>query len=113
MKTSFAVTPKVSHCRHYKREKRREKFLQIVADKEILLPRLADDCSRLDRIFAMKERIRVKDRIIVRQRVITVMVAEWSFGASFVRRDVPAYRKLGFSDQAVVPGDGIIGNPNL
>src|SRR5918993_4624720 len=49
----------------------------------------------------MKDRINMKHRVIVKQRVVTVVIAEWSFGSSFVRRCTADKDKLRFGSEAV------------
>ena len=60
MKTRLAIAPKIANGRHHERKQRRQKFLQIIADKEIFLPRFADDRRRIDRVLAMKNRVGVE-----------------------------------------------------
>ena len=104
MKTGLAVAPQIANRRHHERKQRRQQLLQIIADKKIFLTRLADDRRRIDRVFAMKNRVGSENRIIVLQRIITVMIAERAFGPSLVRRDVAADRKFRFGDQAMTIG---------
>ena len=65
MKSGFPVAPDVAHSWHHDREKRRQQFLQIIADKEILLPWLADDGRRINGVLSVKNSIRSKYRIVV------------------------------------------------
>ena len=46
----LAVRPQLLDRRHDQREQRRQQLLQQIADEEILLPRLADDGRRIDRV---------------------------------------------------------------
>src|SRR2546423_784918 len=65
VESGLAVSPEVAHARHDEWEERREKFLQVVADEEVFLPRLSDDGRGIDRVLAMKDRIDVEDRVVV------------------------------------------------
>src|SRR5437588_198787 len=65
VESGLAVSPEVAHARHHEWEERREKFLQVVADEEIFLPRLADDGRGVDRILSMKDGLDVEDGIVV------------------------------------------------
>ncbi len=113
MKTSLAVTPKILHRRHHQWEKGRKQFLQIIADKEIFLTRLSDDGRRINGIPSVKDGVRVEDRILMRKRIITVMIAKRPLGTAFVRRNIAADRKLCFREQTVVAGDRVVSDADL
>src|SRR6476659_2990267 len=102
METRFAITPKVSDGRHHKREKRREMLLQVISDKEVLLPRLADYSRRVYRVLSVEDRVNIKYRVVMLQRIIAVVVAERTLGTSDIRFNTPAKRKLCFSDKTVM-----------
>src|SRR5438067_13935836 len=112
MKTRLAIRPEIAHARHDEWEKRREKFLQVVADEEIFLTWLADNRRRIDRIAAMKDCLDVEDRIIVLQRVVTVMIAERSFGSALVRRNMTDQSKLCFRNEPVSCAERILRHPD-
>ena len=65
VESCLAVSPEVAHARHDEWEERREKFLKVVADEEIFLPRLSDDGRGIDRVLSMKDRIDVEDGVVV------------------------------------------------
>src|SRR5690606_26557925 len=102
MKTRFAIAPKVSDRRHHKRKKRRQQLLKIISDEKVLLSRLAHNRRGPDRILAVKDGVRVENRIIVRQRIIAVMIAERAFGTAFTRRNVADDREIRLSEQLTV-----------
>jgi hypothetical protein len=85
--------------------------LQIVADEEIFLARFADDGCRVDRIAAVVNLIDVENRVVVLQRVVTVVVAERSFGATRVRQHIPGQSKLGFGNEAMRVSAAILFHP--
>ncbi len=99
MKARLSIGPEVANARHHEREERREQFLQVIADVEIFLARFADDGRRIDRVAAVKDGVNMKDRVVVPQRVVAVVIAERAFRSSFVRWDVPGERELGFGNQ--------------
>ena len=90
MKARLAVRPEIADARHDQGEERREEFLQVVADEEVFLPRLADHGRRVDRISSMKDGFDVKDRVVVSEGVVAVVISEGAFGPSFVWRHATA-----------------------
>src|SRR6185369_1197754 len=104
MKPRLTIRPEISHRRHDHREKRRQQFLQVVADEEIFLARLSDDGGGIDRVAAMKDSVDVKDGVIMTQRVVTVVIAKGPFGPSFVWWSVSDQGELSFRGQAVQRG---------
>src|SRR5690606_26779936 len=53
VETGFAVAPKIAHGGHHHGKQRRQKFLQIITDEKILLPRFADDRRRIYRVLSV------------------------------------------------------------
>src|SRR5688500_167290 len=96
MKARFAVGPKIAHRTHHEGKQWRYELLQIVADKKVYLPRLADYWRRIDRGATMKDRVDMQHRTIVQPRVVTGMTAKRTFRPSLVRRRMSNKRKLGF-----------------
>src|SRR5689334_1620732 len=101
MKSRLAVRPEIAHRRYHERKQRRQQLLQVIADEEIFLPRFADDGRRIDCVTAMSDRVAMKHRIIVTQRVITVVIAEWSFRATLMRCGRADQSKLGLGCESM------------
>src|SRR6185436_13455952 len=76
METSFAVRPEIAYAGHHQRKQRRQQLLQIVADEEVFLSRLANNSCWIDRVAAMKDRFDFKHGIIMLQGIVTVVIAE-------------------------------------
>src|SRR5437868_14615394 len=102
MKSSLAVGPKISDRRHQQRKQWRQQLLQVVADKKILLARLADDSGRIDRVTPVKDRVDVKNRIVVLQGVVTVMIAKWTFRPPLVRERIPNQNEFSLCGEPVL-----------
>ena len=51
----LAVRPEPLDSGHHEREERRQQLLQQIADEEVLLPWLADDGGRIDRVGPMRD----------------------------------------------------------
>src|SRR2546423_14962340 len=98
MESCFAITPQIANAGHDQRKQRRQKRLQIIADEKIFLLWLADDGGRIDCIAAMIDSVAVKNRIVVLKRVVTVVIAKWSFWSSFMRRRVSDQSELYFGN---------------
>src|SRR5438105_5160621 len=98
MKSRFTVAPKIAHARHHQRKDRRQKRLQIVANEKIFLFGFADDSCGINRVAPMSNCVAVKDRIVVLKRIISVMIAKWTFASSLVRRRVTDQSELGLCD---------------
>src|SRR5437879_2862251 len=101
MKSGFAIAPKIAHARHHQRKDRREQQLQIVTDKEIFLARFAYDCRGIDRVATVRDRVAMKDWIVMLKRIVTVMVSERAFGSALLRRRVTNQCELSFSDETM------------
>src|SRR5438876_450091 len=99
MESGFTVSPQVADARHHQRKQRRQQLLQIVAKKKVFLLRFSNDGRRIDRVAPMKDGIDVKDRILMLQGIVSVMVAKRSFRSSLVRRRLTDERKLGLGGQ--------------
>ena len=97
----LAVRPQPAHRRHHQREQRRQQRLQQVADEEVLLPRLADDGGRIDRVAPPGEPLDLEHRVVVLQRVVAVVIAERPLRLAHVRADTAHQRELGVGDQRV------------
>ena len=104
MIAGLAVRPQLLHRRHDEREQRREQFLQQIADEEVLLPRFADDRRGEHRVTPVRERADREDRVVVLQRVVAVVIAEWTLGATHVRRTSPMSANSAFGDERMRPG---------
>src|SRR6266581_4056723 len=85
MESGFTVSPQVADARHHQRKQRRQQLLQIVAKKKVFLPRFSNDGRRIDRVAPMKDSIDMKDRILMLQGIVTIVITKWSFRSSFVR----------------------------
>jgi hypothetical protein len=93
--TGLSVRPQVHHPRHHEGEQGRKQLLEQVAEVEVLLPRLAHDGGRVDRIASMAEVRDLEHRVVVPQRVVAVVVAEGALGPPNARRDLADERELG------------------
>ena len=69
--------------------------------KKILLPRLADDRGRIDGVLAMRHPVDGENRVVVGQRVVTVVVAERPLGPPDARRHRAQQCELRAADQAM------------
>jgi len=76
-------------------------LLQIIADEEIFLARFADDRSGIDCLATMEDCLDMENRIVMLERVIAIVIPEWSLRSSFMRRRVTNQGKLGFSGETV------------
>src|SRR2546421_10757664 len=107
MKSGFAIAPKVAHARHHQRKDRREQRLQVIADKEIFLARLADYRRGIDRVATVRDRVAMKDRIVMLKRIVPVVIAERTFRPSLARRRVANQSELSFRNQSMRVTDRI------
>ena len=101
--TRFAVGPELLDGRHDHWKQRRQQFLQQIADEEVLLSRLPDHGGRKDGVVPPGDTLHVKNRIVVLQRVIAVVVAEWPFRPTGARRHRAHQGELGASHQGMRP----------
>src|SRR5437016_10707630 len=101
MKSRFAIGPQIAHARHHERKQWRQERLQIITNEKIFLSRFADNSRGIDRIAPMKDSVAVKHRILMSQRVVAVMIAEWPFESTLVRRRGTNQGKLSLGDQTV------------
>ncbi len=108
VESGFAVTPKVAHTRHHQWKEWRQKRLQVIADEEVFLPWLAHDCRRIDRVATMRDRLAVKDWIVVLQRIVAVMITERAFGPALMRWRMTNQGKFGFRHQPMRSPDRIL-----
>ncbi len=101
MVAGLAVGPQVLDRRHDHGEQRREQLLEQVADVKVLLTRLSHDRRRYDRVASAAQRFNLEHRIIVAQRVASIVVAERSLGPTHTGRDRADQGQLGLRDQRV------------
>jgi len=71
----------------YCRNRRARHFMNQRAENRIFLRRTTHDRKRPDRIAAMVDSINIHDRKIMRQTVISQMIAERTFGQNAIRID--------------------------
>src|SRR6185369_11528725 len=103
MKTSFTIRPQIANAGHHQRKKWGQQLLQVVADEEVLLTRLAHYSRWIDGVAAMENGINFKHGIVVLQRVVAIVIAERSFRETPVRRRLTYQRKLRFGGQSMRP----------
>ncbi len=108
MESRLAVRPEITDARHHQRKQRRQQRLQIIADEKVFLLWLAYDCRRIYGAATMRDRVAVKDRILVLQRIVAVMIAERTFRLSLMRRRVADEGKLGLRHQTMPAGDRVL-----
>src|SRR5262249_27204453 len=96
-----AVRPEIHDARHHEGEERREEPLQVLAEEEVLLPRLADDRRGQDRVAPAVDALELEDRIVGRGGVVAVVIPERPFEAARLRRDAADERGLRVRDEAV------------
>src|SRR6059058_722939 len=101
MEASLTVAPQTPHTGHYQRKQRRQEQLQIVADEKIFLPGFAYDGRRIDSIATMRDRLALKDRIIMLQGIVAIMITERPFRPAFMRLRAADQREFGFRNQPV------------
>src|ERR1044071_1621662 len=97
----LAIGPQLLHRGHHQRKERRQQLLQQIADEEVLLPRLPHHRRRIDRVPAVRHALHREHRVVVRQRVVAVVVAEGPFGLAHARRHLVHERELGRRDERV------------
>src|SRR5882724_1132831 len=107
MEAGLDIRPQIADARHHQRKERRKELLQIISDEEIFLARFADHRSGIDCLATMEDCFDVENRIVMLQRVIAVVIPEWSLGSPFMRRRVTNQGKLGFSGETV-SAEGIL-----
>ena len=81
------------HARDDSRNDRPGDFVNDLAERRVFLRRAADDGERPDGASAMRDRLDVEHRKIVRQAVVAQMIAKRSFGRSFCGSTVPLMQK--------------------
>ena len=81
------------HARDHRRNDRAGDFVNDLAKRRILLRRPPDGRERPNRPIAMRDRLDVEDRKIVRETVVAEMIAKRSFGRSFCASTVPQMQK--------------------
>src|SRR5438094_4512311 len=113
MKSRLAVSPEIADARHHQRKQRRQKRLQVVADEKVFLLWLADDGGGIDRVATVRHRVAVKDRVLVLQRIVAVMIAEWAFRLSLMRWRMANEGKLGFRHQTMSAGGRVLCHSEL
>src|SRR5579863_85270 len=89
MEDAFDRQIDVDQLRDGQLHQRQENTLDRLAHVGIFLRRLADDGSRVNGIFAVRDAGDVEDRIEIFKRIETGMVAERSFGTKFIEMYVP------------------------
>src|SRR5262249_1030054 len=80
---------------------------------EIFLTRFAHHRSRIDRITTMRHSLDMKDRILVLQRVVSVVIAEGTFRTPLFRRGMAYQSELGFRCEPVFTTNRILTNTKL
>ena len=98
MKSRLPIAPQVAHRGHYQRKDRRQQRLEVIADEEILLSGFPHNGRGIDCVAPVIDRLAVKDRIFVLQRVVTVVIAEWAFRLALARLRFADQSEFGFSD---------------
>ena len=97
--TRLAVAPQADDRGHDDGEERRQELLQVVAEVEILLARLADDGRGEERVAPVQQRLHAHIRVVVHLRVVAVVIAERPLGRSRAGRDLADEAELGVGDQ--------------
>ena len=110
MKSGLAVTPKLADTGHDDRKYRRQQRLQVIADEEIFLPGLADHGRGINRVAAVGDCFAVKNRVVVFQRVVTIVIAERTFWFSHVRLRMADESKFRFGHQTMRATNRIFGH---
>src|SRR5436190_16597299 len=101
MKTCFAIRPQIANAGHHQRKQRRQQLLEVIADEKVFLSWFAHDCCGVNSVATMKDRVDMKYRIVVLQRIIAVVITEWTFRTPFVWPRRSYQGELGFSRKTV------------
>src|SRR5215831_11459775 len=96
MEPCLAITPELHHARHDQGEEWTQEFLEVVPNEKIFLPRFTDNRCRIDSVMPMVDSLHVKYRIIVPERVVTIVISKRTFGEAFARRYESLQNEFGF-----------------